>query len=58
LLPTLPPIPEPPPFGPIRLNEDAQPATIVEPVDSLPWTGEPDRGIGQRHGVSDRRGAG
>ena len=53
LLATVPPIPEPPPFGAIRLNQHAQPATVVEPVNSLPWTGKPDRGIGQRHGVCD-----
>ena len=49
----LPPVPEPPPFGAIRLDQNAQPATIVESVHSLPRTGKPDGGVGQRHGVSD-----
>jgi len=37
--------------GAIRLDQKAQPATIVEPVNSLPWTGKPDGGVGRRHGV-------
>ena len=53
LLPALPPVPKPPPLGAIRLNQNAQPATLIEPVNSLPWTGKPDGGVGQRHGVFD-----